>query len=593
MTDINKLITDNINVWSSAVQNGKNTGRGKSKKRTLQGVKKLRELILELAVHGKLVPQNNSNEKASKLLDKITREKQELIKNKLIKKSKTLPVITQDEEPFSLPDSWVWCRLQDLSSYIQRGKGPKYDDNGKVKVISQKCIQWSGFDIEPARFVNDESLEKYQEERFLQQNDLLWNSTGTGTVGRINVLGEIACKSLVADSHVTIIRSLLPNPHFISIYISAPGIQLRIEPEHENALVSGSTKQVELNTSVVTSLEVPLPPLEEQSRIVAKVEELMALCDQLEQQTETNIGAHQLLVEELLSTLTNSKNAQEFEQNWSRIAEHFDLLLTTEHSIEQLKQTILQLAVMGKLVSQDPIDEPASKLLEKLAEQKEQLIKDKVIKKQKRLPNIEGTEPKYQLPKGWSRCYLSDAIDVRDGTHDSPKDAVGENTYPLVTSKNFIDGEIDFESARRISSEDHHNISKRSLVEKDDILFSMIGGNIGNQVQVNVDIPFSIKNVALFKYFNKEVTHPKFFKIYTDELAIELQNQASGGAQPFVSLGALRKLELFLPPIAEQKKIVECTERLIDVCNQLKKKVQEANAIQVNLSVAIVESALD
>jgi len=146
----------------------------------------------------------------------------------------------------------------------------------------------------------------------------------------------------------------------------------------------------------ILSSAIALPPLAEQHRIVAKVDELMLLCDQLEQQTEESLSAHQTLVEVLLAALTESDSAvpvkESFQTNWQRLAEHFDILFTTEASIEQLKQTILQLAVMGKLVPQNPNDEPASVLLEKIAKEKAELIADKKIKKQKPLPAITDEE---------------------------------------------------------------------------------------------------------------------------------------------------------------------------------------------------------
>lgn len=253
---------------------------------TENSIHQLKQTILQLAVMGKLVPQNPNDEPASELLKKIAAEKAQLIADKKIKKSKPLPAITDDEKPFDLPNGWEWVRLQEPTVYVQRGKGPKYADSGKVRVISQKCVQWSGFDISVARYVEDSSLEKYQEERFLQKNDLLWNSTGTGTVGRVNVLSDIS-EQLVADSHVTVIRPLKSDSNFIKCYLSSGAIQRRIEPDSENPLVSGSTKQVELNTSSVNSLPIPIAPLEEQKRIVAKVNELMTLCDQLKTRLQT------------------------------------------------------------------------------------------------------------------------------------------------------------------------------------------------------------------------------------------------------------------------------------------------------------------
>ncbi|HAS3591593.1 TPA: hypothetical protein I6189_000337 [Vibrio cholerae] len=208
------------------------------------------------------------------------------------------------------------------------------------------------------------------------------------------------------------------------------------------------------------------------------------------------------------------------------------------------------------------------------------------------MPPIADDEKPFELPEGWEWCRFNDAIDVRDGTHDSPKDAIGSDTFPLVTSKNFIDGKIDFDSARQISSEDHYEIAKRSRVDRLDILFSMIGGNIGNQVIVEDERAFSIKNVALFKYYNVEYTYPYFVFLFTQNLAKDLQHKAIGGAQPFVSLGALRNITFALPPANEQKNIVLKVDQLMDICDQLKQRLRESQQTQLKLTDAIVEQAL-
>lgn len=156
-----------------------------------------------------------------------------------------------------------------------------------------------------------------------------------------------------------------------------------------------------INQSVIGNIVIALPSEYMQARIVAKVEELMSLCDQLEQQSLTSTDAHQQLVETLLATLTDSQNAEQFAENWTRISQHFEILFTTEASIDALKQTILQLAVMGKLVPQDPNDEPASELLKRIELEKAQLLKEGKIKKQKLLPPVSDEEKPFELPQGW------------------------------------------------------------------------------------------------------------------------------------------------------------------------------------------------
>ena len=223
---------------------------------------------------------------------------------------------------------------------------------------------------------------------------------------------------------------------------------------------------------------------------------------------------------------------------------------------------------------------------------KNRLIENGVLKKDKAQPSISDAEKAFSLPIGWEWVRLQSAIDVRDGTHDSPKPAVGANTYPLVTSKDFYKGRINFEGAKRISEADYIEIAKRSCVERLDILFSMIGGNIGNQVIVDTDAKFGIKNVALFKYYDKELTFPFFVKLITENLAIGLQKVAIGGAQPFVGLGILRKLVIALPPIAEQHRIVAKVDQLMALCDQLKTRLAQARQLNEQLASALVELAV-
>jgi len=351
------------------------------------------------------------------------------------------------------------------------------------------------------------------------------------------------------------------------------------------SLYQSGTSVPAISQGPIGSIIINLPPLAEQQRIVAKIDELMVKCDALEAlqqaQATQRTKTHQAAIQQLLTTDDTSTA-------WQFLKTHFDTLYQDKANLKELRKAILQLAVMGKLVPQDPKDQPASELLKDIAAEKERLVKEGKIKKQKPLPAIGEDEKPYELPQGWEWVRLGDVLDVRDGTHDSPKDAIGENTYPLITSNNFINGSIDFESSRRISEVDHLEISKRSKVEKFDILFSMIGGNIGNQVMVMVEREFSIKNVALFKYYDKNLTIPFFFKKIMEYLAFILQDQASGGAQPFVSLGYLRTFPIGLPPIFEQQRIVAKIDQLMALCDQLEARIDERTDKQSELLAAMM-----
>ena len=333
-----------------------------------------------------------------------------------------------------------------------------------------------------------------------------------------------------------------------------------------------------------------LPPLEEQHRIVQKVDQLMALCDRLEQQTSDQLEAHETLVDTLLGTLSQSENATELADNWARLAAHFDTLFTTEQSIDKLKQTILQLAVMGRLVEQDAGDEPAQELIAKLSVAKASLIKEGKLKKSRKLPDISDEETGIPLPRGWLLTRLGDAYDVRDGTHDSPK--YQTTGYPLITSKNLSSGELSFDDVKLISESDHQRIQERSRVRQGDILFAMIG-SIGNPVIVNTDREFSIKNVALFKYYSDELSSPSYLKLFLENAAEDLKRQAAGGVQSFVSLGKLRSWLIPLPPLGEQHRIVQKADELIALCDQLKERLNQASETRNQLAEAVVEGALN
>ena len=332
----------------------------------------------------------------------------------------------------------------------------------------------------------------------------------------------------------------------------------------------------------------PLPPLEEQRRIVKKIDFLMAQCDELEKLRAERDKKRLIVHSAARDRLLNPNDDQSSKEAWDFIRNNFSDLYSVKENVKELRKSILQLAVMGKLVPQDPNDRPASELLKEIEAEKERLIKAEKIKKQKKLPEVTETEKMFNLPNGWIWSRLQNVLDVRDGTHDSPKDAIGANTYPLITSKNFIGEKIDFSNARRISFEDHFEIIKRSRVDKLDILFSMIGGNIGNQVLVEEETEFSIKNVALFKYYSQHCTNPYFIKRFLEHLALNLQSQAAGGAQPFVSLGFLRNLVIALPPLPEQHRIVAKVEQLMALCDRLEQQIDQSTNKQTDLLNAVI-----
>ena len=231
---------------------------------------------------------------------------------------------------------------------------------------------------------------------------------------------------------------------------------------------------------------------------------------------------------------------------------------------EQLRASILQQAMEGKLVKQNPNDEPASVLLEKIGEEKASLIKEKKIKRTKQLPEITDDEKPFEIPDSWEWVRMSDVLDVRDGTHDSPKYI--DNGIPLITSKNISNGYLDFSNVKYISQEDADKINERSSVDDNDIIFAMIG-TIGNPIIIKKDREFAIKNVALLKHFSERVYMP-FILQYMWVLQAQFNENASGAVQKFVSLKKIRQSLIPLPPLAEQKRIVVKLDQIMPLVDE-------------------------
>jgi type I restriction enzyme S subunit len=488
---------------------------------------KLRQAILQAAIQGKLTKQLKSDGDAKDLLTKVQAEKAKLIREGKIKKEKPLPDITEDEKPFEIPENWEWVRLNNICEYIQRGKSPVYSTIKKYPVVAQKCNQWSGFSLELAQFADPNTIKSYSPERMLQQDDLLWNSTGLGTVGRMAIYDskKNPYELAVADSHVTVIRLFKQHvlAQYVYAYISGPSVQSIIELQ-----TTGSTKQKELQTETVKKYLIPLPPLAEQKRIVARIESLLPELDKLEKE-ETRLETMQ----------------QAFPK--------------------AMKDSLLQAAIQGKLTKQLESDGDAKDLLAKIQFEKAKLIEEGKIKKEKSLPEITIEEIPFEIPKNWCWCHFIDCMDIRDGTHDTPKYVI--NGIPLITSKNLNNGKLDFSTVKFISNDDADKINLRSFVDDGDILFAMIG-SIGNPVLVKKEREFCIKNVALFKNV-KHIMNMQYINFYLQFAQSVMKRISSGAVQSFISLKVFREFLLPLPPLAEQKRIVERLNELLPLCDKL------------------------
>ncbi|HIF9176987.1 TPA: restriction endonuclease subunit S [Photobacterium damselae] len=558
---VESLITQHIDTWTSAVKTKSTSGRGSSKKLELYGVKKLRELILELAVRGKLVPQDPSDEPASVLLERIAAERFSEVKNGKLKKIKQ---ISDFEYPCELPINWSFVRLEEIIQ-ISSGKNltaKKMDSSGNIPVYGGNGI--TGFHSEGNV------------------------SNKTIVIGRVGFY----CGSI----HLTPSNAWVTDNAFITKYSHAnidEGFLVWLLKATNLSENDSATAQPVISGKKVYPIVVALPPKKEQQFIAAKIDELMALCDQLEQQTEASIEAHQLLVSTLLNTLTHSADADELMENWARISDHFDILFTTEESIDQLKQTILQLAVMGKLVPQDPNDEPASVLLERIAEEKAQLIKEKKIKKQKALPPIADDEKPFELPKGWEWCRVQDVAQfTTSGSRDWAK-YYSDSGALFVTMGNLSRGsyELRMDNLRYVQPPKGGEGSRTKL-EAYDLLIS-ITGDVGNLGLIPEDFgeAYINQHTCLLRFVT-ECQDQYFPELMRSPFAKEQFDAPQRGIKNSFRLSDVGEMLLPLPPREERLRITQKVGELMAVCDQIKCRIECSKTTQLHLTDAIVEQAV-
>ncbi len=590
MSDIKELIIDNINVWTSAIEPRKTTGRGSSKKIKLTGIHKLRNLIVELALQGKLVEQNSQDVPASKLLKEIQEKRKDLVEKKLLKKQIVKVSYELDKKPFSIPSSWIWSSIGELSEITPKNN---IDGDSDVSFISMPLIS-KNYNGE-----HGQEVKKWKEVKkgftHFANGDIglakitpcFENSKAAIFNGLVNGIG-----SGTTELHVARLLSKKINPRFILLFLKSPLFLFTGELK-----MTGSAGQKRVPKDFFTTFSLPLPPSEEQNRIVTKIDELMVLCDQLEQKTEENIDAHKLLVEELLSILTSSKNAKIFSQNWTGIAEHFDLLFTTEHSIEQLNQTILQLAVMGKLVPQDSNDEPTLKLLERIASEKELLVKEKIIKKHKALAPISNDEKVFEVPNGWEWARIFNAsLFTEYGT--SIKAIDGVEGVPVLKMGDIQSGKVLHGGQKVVPStiKDLPNL----YLKYGDVLYNRTNsaelvGKTGMFEGENDSYTFASYLIRIRchfecvipKYLTLSMNAPLFRKTQIDPCIKQQCGQAN------VNGTMMKNMVITIPPLAEQYRIVAKTEELVAICEQLKSGITDSKTTQVQLAQAVVEQALN
>ena len=519
----------------------------------------LKNSILQMAVQGKLVPQDPNDEPASVLLKRIRVEKEQLIKEGKIKKEKNPslifrgadnlpyekvgknePVCIADEVPFEIPKSWEWVRWGTLSESIQYGYNAPAQENGRIKMVRISDIQDNSvmWETVPYCDIKEGEIDAY----LLKPNDILFARTG-GTVGKSYLVQEVPEEAIYAGY---LIRTRYSNqlcPQYLKYFMES---ELYWSQLREGTI---ATAQPNCNGKTLGNMLVPIPPSHEQIRIVEKLNAVMA-------------------------------HVIEYGTIDSRL-KHLNNIFP-----ERLKKSILQEAVQGKLVPQDPYDEPAAVLLEHIRAEKQKLVAEGKIKKDKhesvifrrdnshyeKLDEIErciDDEIPFEIPKTWCFCRLGTILyKLTDGTHSRPKYV--EAGVPFISVKDVSSGMLDFSNCKFITENEHKELYNRCNPEYGDILLTKVG-TTGIPIIVNTTEEFSLfVSVALLK-FNQKLMNNEYLVHLINSPLVQKQaeeNTRGVGNKNWVMRDISNTL-IVVPPLKEQYRIVEKIKNIFNICNNL------------------------
>ncbi|HEX2950740.1 MAG TPA: restriction endonuclease subunit S [Armatimonadota bacterium] len=546
------------------------------------GIQKLRELILTLAMQGKLVPQDPNDQPASELLKEIAAEKQRLVKEGKIKASKPLPEITPEEVPYELPDGWEWVRLGNVGDINPRNISADDEDAGFVpmpRIYSEyssvhtfELRKWRDIKKGYTHFANgDVGLAKITP-CFENAKSCIFqglpNAIGAGTTELHifrNTFGVIYAKFLLA---------YLKNPKYIATGISK---------------MTGSAGQKRVPTGFFAQNPFPLPPVAEQHRIVDKIDELMARCDELEnlraEREEKRLAVHTAAITRLLE----AQQRDSFTDAWQFITRHFGELYAVKENVAELRKAILQLAVMGKIVPQDPTDPPARELLKEIAAEKQRLVKEGKIKASKPLPEIKPEEVPYKLPEGWKWCRVWDVAQlITSGSRDWAK-YLSDSGAIFVTMGNLSRGSYHLRTdSIRYVKPPKDGEGSRTKLEENDLLISITGdvGNLG-LIPHNFGEAYINQHTCLLR-FMPSCQNRYFPELMRSPLAKRQFDAPQRGIKNSFRLGDVGEMIIPLPPLPEQHRIVAKIDQLMALCDTLEEQIDAATDKQTALLNAVM-----
>jgi type I restriction enzyme S subunit len=572
-----------------------------------EGVPKLRELILELAVRGKLVEQDESEGSGQDVLDAVAAEVAELVEAKQIKKPQKAAPVEPDEVPFEIPASWRFTRLESVSVNIHYGYTASANhDLSDVLFVRITDIQDNGvaWETVPGCEIEANDVGKYE----LGDGDLLVARTG-GTIGKTFLVENVPQAAVFASYLIRVVPSAGTSPAYLKRFLESPFYWKQLYAK------SAGTGQPNVNATSLKSLVLPLPPLAEQQRIVAKVDELMGLCDRLEAVQRERRGVRVRLNRASLERLTSASGAgarqrgSELSAAWQRVCDHFEVLYDTPETLPDLRQTILQLAVQGKLVPQNPNDEPAEKLRPKIETERRRLWEDCELAKlaaanktpksdtwkEKHTPAgpLAVDEP-YEVATSWAWVPFAElCANFQYGPRFAKEEYVDDGIPTVRTSDMTFRGDVDLTDAPRVNipaeAEGHW------CLKQGDLLVTRTGATIGKCALYDQSWGPAIASAYLIRFrMTTQCVFPDFVQLFfMSPFGRELLlGGATEMAQPNVNATSISGFPFPLAPLSEQKRIVSKVTHLLSQVTRLESMLTRRESTRTQLLTAAIHALL-
>ncbi|WP_340104891.1 restriction endonuclease subunit S [Rhodohalobacter sp. 8-1] len=551
---------------------------------TAEGLTELRSLILGLAVRGKLVSQDPNDEPASELLKKIEAEKKRLYEEGEIRKPKKFKEISEEDSPFEVPANWKWIKVGD-SGITQTGTTPKKSEKKywgeDYKFIKPANIESGEIDY------NSEGVSAFAVDngkaRLIKEKSVL--VVCIGTLGKTG----FTTKNISCNQQINAVTPYTGIDFKYIYYVLTSNL---IQSQYLDRATS--TTIVILNKGNWEKTLLPLPPPSEQHRIVQKIESLFAEVDELDKKLNRQTKLDEKLQLAVNAEVQQAPDADASQSAWTFITSNFDTLYHTPEAIDDLKKNILNEAVRGRLVHQDPNGEPASELLKKIEAEKQRLYEEGEIRKPKNLPPVKEDEIPFEIPESWEWVRLAKINSViTDGEHISPE--YTDKGVPMLSAKHIGENKVILKDYKFVADEDAVKFLSKCNPENGDILIVSRGGGVGRTVLNKLNTPFCLMgSVLLFKPHSDTSSKYLYYFFNTSYGFKSLINTSSHTAQQAIYISHLKEgYMVSLPPLEEQHRIVQRIEELFVICDQFKVQLEQRQAVNERLVKGLVGEVLE